>query len=115
MEDKLIELLTTFGFPVRRQGSLSSNENYPDTFFTFWNNNESEHSAYDNETFNAEHDFDVNCYSTDPTKAYDLLRQARILLKNNGFVIASRGHDVASDEDSHIGRGMNVLILNNEQ
>ena len=40
MEDNLIELLATFGYPVLRQGSLAENEQYPPTFFTFWNNGE---------------------------------------------------------------------------
>lgn len=114
MEDKLIELLSTFGYPVIRQGSLTPDEPYPDTFFTFWNNEESEQSAYDNNTLNVLYNFDVNIYSNDPTTTYSLLRDARKLLKNNGFVTPSRGYDVASDEDTHTGRGMNVLILNND-
>lgn len=114
MEDKLIELLETFGYPVIRQGSLGENEDYPDTFFTFWNNNESEQSAYDNETTSVVYDFDVNVYSDNPATTYNLLKEARALLKNNGFLAPSRGHDVISDEDSHTGRGMNILKLNNE-
>ena len=30
MEDKLIEILESYGYPVRRQGSLAENEEYPD-------------------------------------------------------------------------------------
>lgn len=114
MEDKLIELLKSFSYPVIRQGSLSQDEKYPDTFFTFWNNNESEQSAYDNDTSSVVYDFDVNVYSTDPATTYNLLMTARSLLKNNGFVAPSRGYDVASDEDTHTGRGMNILILSND-
>lgn len=114
MEDKLIELLNTFKYPVIRQGSLSENEPYPDTFFTFWNNEEVEQTAYDNQTASVIYDFDVNVYSTDPDKAYSLLRDARNLLKDNGFVPISRGYDVASDEKTHIGRGMNVVKVDYE-
>lgn len=114
MEDKLIELLSTFGKPVIRQGSLGENEPYPDTFFTFWNNEEIEHKAYDNDTTQVRYDFDVNVYSTDPSTAYELLKEARKLLKDNKFVPMSRGYDVASDEDTHTGRGMNVVIINDE-
>ena len=114
MEDSLIELLETFDIPVIRQGSLAEDEAYPDTFFTFWNNDEIEHSAYDNETVLANYDYDVNCYSTDPDTAYSTLREARALLKRNGWIIASMGYDVASDEITHIGRGMNVVYLNTE-
>ena len=114
MEDKLIELLESFGYPVKRQGSLSEDEQYPETFFTFWNNDEYEATAYDNETKRVTYDFDVNVYSTDPATVYDLIRSARALLKENGFVTPSRGYDVASDEDTHTGRGMNALITVNE-
>lgn len=114
MEDKLIELLQSICPIVIRQGSLGPNEPYPDTFFTFWNNDENEQSAYDNDTVSVVYNFDVNCYSTDPTAAYELLRNARKLLKQHGFVIPSRGYDVTSDENTHIGRGMNVLKLNYE-
>lgn len=114
MEDTLIELLASFKKPVIRQGSLAPDEDYPDTFFTFWNNDETEHSAYDNETANVDYDFDVNVYSTDPATAYSLLGQARALLKQNGWIIATRGYDVSSDEITHIGRGMEVMYLKTE-
>lgn len=115
MEDILIELLESFGKPVIRQGSLAPDEDYPDTFFTFWSNDETEHSAYDNDTVNVDYDFDVNVYSANPDTAYQLLSQARRLLKENGWIIATRGYDVASDEITHIGRGMEVLYLNTEK
>ena len=114
MEDNLIELLETFEMPVIRQGSLVHDEDYPDTFFTFWNNDEYEHSAYDNETATVIYDFDVNVYSTNPAKAYELLNKARNLLIKNGWKTLQRGYDVASDVDTHVGRGMNVIILKNE-
>lgn len=114
MEDILIELLSTLKYPVIRQGSLAPDEAYPDTFFTFWNNDETEHSAYDNETANVDYDFDINVYSTDPATAYSLLGQARTLLKQNGWIIATRGYDVSSDEITHIGRGMEVMYIKTE-
>lgn len=111
MEDNLIKLLESFGYPVIRQGSLAENEPYPPTFFTFWNNGEYEHSAYNNVTTHIIHDFDVNVYADDPATVYDLLKRARTLLKNNGYQTPDRGHDLASDVDTHTGRGMNVTYL----
>jgi hypothetical protein len=111
MEDNLTELLESFGYPVFRQGSLAENEPYPSTFFTFWNNGEWTASSYDNRTKFVSHDFDVNVYADDPTKVYELLRQACTLLKNNGYGIPDRGHDLASDVQTHTGRGMNVTYL----
>ena len=110
MEDNLIELLQSLGYPVFRQGSLPDDEPYPDTFFTFWNNDEYEASAYDNDTKRVTYDFDVNVYSNDPAAVYNLNQTARELLKNNGYITPSRGHDLASDVDTHTGRGFNALI-----
>lgn len=114
MENKLIELLESFEFPVFRQGSLGEDEPYPPTFFTFWCNDEIENSAYDNETQSVYYDFDVNVYSNEVEQSYDLLSQARKILKDNGFTIIRRGYDVGSDVISHTGRGMNVVYINIE-
>lgn len=111
MEDRLIELLESFGYPVIRQGSMSEDEPYPDNFFTFWNNDSSDGSHYDNEVASLVYDYDVNSYSSDPSLTYSNLRDAITLLKSEGFIISGDGYDVASDEDTHTGRGVNVLFL----
>ena len=104
-------MLSSFGFPVIRQGSLPGDAAYPDTFFTFWGRYEEGHSFYDNGEMSVTWRFDVNVYSTDPETAYTLLAQARESLKASGWIIASRGRDVPSDEITHIGRGMSVEYL----
>lgn len=114
MEDILINLLSSFKYPVIRQGSLPPDEKYPETFFTFWNNTETEISAYNNQTFSVVYNFDVNIYSNDPEKVYTLLRDARKLLKQNGWQAPERGHDLASDEITHTGRGIEVTYIKTE-
>jgi len=111
MKDLLISLLETFGYPVRLQGSLGEAEQYPDSFFTFWNNDSSDANHYDNEPVGYVWNFDVNFYSNNPTLVNTVLEQARCLLRNNGFIIGGKGHDVASDEITHTGRGMTALII----
>ena len=111
MEDALITLLSTLKYPVIRQGGLAASQAYPDTFITFWNNNDSEHSAYDNATASAEVSFDVNVYSNSPATTYSVLNAARALLKANGWIITTRAYDVASDEITHTGRGFEVAYL----
>lgn len=111
MEDELIELLSSFGYPVRRQGSFSDSEQYPDSFFTFWNNDSPDHAHYDDAEYGTDWEFDVNFYSTDPEKTYSVLMNARILLKQNKWIVPSKGYDVRSDEPTHTGRGMQVLFL----
>ena len=114
MEDNLINLLKSFGYPVSRQGSLPENKAYPETFFTFWNNSEDGLSYYDNDVVIVDYDFSVNVYSTNPDTVYSLLAEARKLLKANGWIIVARGYDVPSDEITHTGRGCEVGYLNTE-
>lgn len=111
MEDELILILEAFKYPVYRQGSMADTEKYPDTFFTFWNNGSPDHSHYDNDCYGTEWDFDVNVYSNDPETTYSLLELARLELRSRGWIIPSKGYDVASDEPSHTGRGMQALYL----
>ena len=111
MEDKLIELLETFGYPVILQGSLLPDEPYPDSFFTFWNNFSEGENYYDNDEKSAVYSYDVNFYSTNPELIYTKLREVKRLLKENRFIVSGDGHSVVSDEPTHDGRGIDVLYL----
>lgn len=111
MEDKLIELLETFGYPVILQGSLLPDEPYPDSFFTFWNNFSEGENYYDNDEKSTIYSYDVNFYSTNPELIYTKLREVKRLLKENGFIVSGDGHSVVSDEPTHDGRGLDVLYL----
>lgn len=111
MEDKLIELLESLGYPAYRQGSLTESQSYPDSFFTFWNNDSPDHSHYDNDNYGTEWNFNVNFYSIDPELTYSTLSDVRILLKQNHWIVPSKGFDVRSDEASHTGRGLTVFFL----
>lgn len=109
MKDLLIKTLETFGYPVYQQGSLSKDESYPESFFTFWNNDSYDGTHYDNDAINYIWDFDVNFYSTDPALVNSKLIEAKTKLKQQGFIVSGKGYDVASDEPTHTGRGINVL------
>lgn len=111
MEESLIQILETFGYPVIRQGSLGATEAYPATFFTFWDNSEVGEGYYDNDVFKVVHNYDINVYSDTPDTTYTLLMQARDALKAEGWIAFDRGHDIASDEITHTGRGITMLFL----
>lgn len=111
MEDALITILESFKVPVYRQGSMASDATYPETFITFWNNESPDHAHYDNEDYGTAWDFDVNVYSSDPSRTYSLLAEVRTALKEAGWIVPSKGYDVASDEPTHTGRGMQALFL----
>lgn len=111
MEDLLINILESFGYPVKLQGSLLPEEPYPSHFFTFWNRDSTGESFYDNEEQTTSFDYDVNFYSVDPELVYSKLREAIKLLKKAGFIVSGDGYSVASDEPTHDGRGINVKYL----
>jgi len=113
LEDKLIEILSGFRYPVMLQGSLSENEDYPPHFFTFWNNDSASDSFYDNKDHSLVCEYDVNFYSSDPELVYTKLREAIEELKKQGFIISGDGYSVASDEPTHDGRGVHVLYRKN--
>lgn len=108
-EDKLIGILEWFGYPVLLQGSLADDEEYPETFFTFWNNETTPETFYDNDFHSDVANFDVNVYSTDPQIVYELLRKAIKALKKEGFEFLDTGHSLVSDVNTHSGRGCNTL------
>lgn len=114
MKEKLINLLETFGFPVYLQGSMSADEKYPKSFFTFWNQDSYDNNHYDDEPISYTWNFDVNFYSSDPELVNLMLVEAKTLLKQNDFIISGKGYDLASDEPSHTGRGFTALIIEKE-
>lgn len=111
MEDNLIGILESFGYPVYRQGSMSDDAVYPDTFFTFWNFDTPDHSYYDNSDYGTEWGFNIYVYSNDPEKTYSVLTAARTALKKAGWICRGKGFDVQSDEETHTGRGLEIYFL----
>ena len=112
MEDLLISILEKLGYPARKQGSFADDEDYSESFFTFWNNTSYDSTYYDNVDHSEIEDYDVNFYSTDPDLVYSTIREAKKQLKANNFIVYESGHDVASDVDTHTGRGISVLYNN---
>ncbi|MDE5763747.1 MAG: hypothetical protein K2I00_02130 [Ruminococcus sp.] len=111
MKDLLISVLEQSGYPVFQQGSLGKDEKYPDSFFTFWNNETYGDDFYDNEENFTVWDFDLNFYSTNPVLVDEMLIKASKKLKESGFIVRGKGHDVASDEITHTGRGIKILKI----
>lgn len=107
----LIDTLESFNYPLYLQGSLSNDTQYPDAFFTYWNNSTADESFYDNTETETIWDFDLNFYSNDPVLVNSVLLEAKSLLKAVGFIPDGSGYDVLSDEPTHLGRGMNLLFI----
>lgn len=113
MKDTLINTISSLGYPIIQQGSMNPSDQYPDSFFTFWNRSADGGSFYDNDDHSSVWVFDLNFYSVDPQLVNTKLMEAKSLLKQNGFIVSGSGYDVASDEITHTGRGIGVMCVEN--
>lgn len=104
-----------YNYPIILQGSMSEDETYPNSFFTFWNNDTFDGEFYDNKESITTWDFDLNFYSNDPFLVDSVLGDVIKLLKEKLFIVDGKGHDVMSDEISHTGRGINILYKEKSQ
>ena len=111
MEDLLISTIESLGYPIFKQGSLGADEEYPESFFTYWNNSADGHEFYDNKEHSTIWSFDLNFYSNDPSLIMTSLMKAKEKLKQKGFIVFGKGHDVMSDEVTHTGRGLDIKII----
>lgn len=111
MEDNLLEILEAFEVPVYKQGSMSNNEFYPETFITFWNSDSPDHSHYDNVRYGTAWNYTVNVFSSDPAKVPQILSELETALIEAGWIPQGRGYDTTSDQPSHTGRGLDIKYL----
>ena len=113
MKNLLISTLEPLGYPIFLQGSLGEHEQYPESFFTFWNNYSDGAAFYDDEEHRYIWDFDLNFYSNNSALVNSKLIEAKQLLNENDFIFTGKGYDVISDEHTHTGRGIKVYKIEN--
>ena len=111
MKQELISILETFGYPVRLQGSLAPDEQYPASFFTFWNFDSTDGNHYDNRPVSVNWYFTVNFYSVDPDLVQSVTESAIDKLKAAGWIIDGRGNDVDSGKITHTGRTFDASYM----
>lgn len=104
-------LAEAYDYPITLQGTLSDKDKYPDSFFTFFNNDTVDENFFDNNETETIWDFDLNFYSVDPELVNSVLVEAKTLLKSVGFIIDGKGYDVLCDRPTHTGRALNVLYI----
>lgn len=109
MEERLIQALEVFHFPVLLQGSMLPNEPYPDSFFTFWNDASDGESFYSNKEHMILWEYSLNFYSSDPNLVNSVLMDAKEALKDAGFEAYGAGYSVMSDQPTHTGRGITII------
>lgn len=108
MKEKLISILESFGYEVFLQGSIQSVDDYPESFFTFWNFETPEAAFYDDNAGRAVWGFWVYFYSTNPMLVEKIPDAAKSLLKQNGWIPQGKPNDISVDKPSHTGRFFTV-------
>lgn len=109
MKEKLIALLSVYGFPVMLQGTLNPEEDYPETFITFWTDDTSDGAHYDNETTSFDWTFSVCIYSSRPDIVNTLPVTMRADLTAAGFIPQGKGFDIPSSNPTHTGWALDVI------
>ena len=108
MIEKLIVALESLGYLIFQRGSLNVNEDYPESFFTFWNFQADENKTFDNTPISCDWGYWLYFYSNDPELIQSELLKAKELLKKNDFEVWGKGEDIKSDSPSHTARMINV-------
>lgn len=104
MKEQMIAILEVLGYPVYLQGSINSVEEYPDSFFTFWNFQTPENEFYSNDSGAAVWGLWVYFYSTDPRKVESVTDEAWAALKAAGWTMDGKPNDINTDAPTHTGR-----------
>lgn len=113
IKNDLVVLLETLNYPVFLQGSLNPDEQYPDSFFTFWNFSTPEAAFYDDAANRAVWGFWIYFYSIDPMLVEQIPETARQLLKQNGYILQGKPNDISVDRPTHTGAMFTVYKFEN--
>ena len=114
MKNYLINLMEQVNTNVFLQGSLNSDEEYKDSFLTFWNFETPEGQFYDNDPNRAMWGFWVYAYANDP-EVLDSMMESLIdtFKRDEKIILSGKGEDVASDVNTHTGRMLTVYLIEN--
>ena len=115
IKEKLWKTLETLGHEVYQQGSFTDTSEYPDNFFTIWNDETEETKHYDNKARCYIWYFTVNFYSTNPFSTEMELLKAITLLEMKGWIAEGKGEDTYSGTNTHSGRSVRVKYIEREK
>lgn len=111
MKAELWRLLETLGYEVYEQGSFTDEKDYPQNFFTIWNDDTQGNNHYDNKENEIIWYFTIYFYSTSPLLTVEAIKQAKELLQKNKWIVPGMGHDINSASKSHSGRMIEATYI----
>lgn len=107
---ELFNIFDEMGFPYFRQGSLSD-DNYPESFFTFWNMNTDNDSFYDNDETRYIEQFFIYFYTNNIKILYSTMDEFIKKAKDKGFVVEGGSYDTNSGKIDYFGRVCRINII----
>ena len=108
--NELFEIFEKLGLPYFRQGSLSD-DNYPNSFFTFWNIDTPSDCFYDNEERCYKEIINVYFYTNNPKIIYSKMDEFIKEAKLKGFIVEGHGKDTSSGKIDYFGRYITITII----
>lgn len=110
MFELLEKIFNDMGVEFFRQGSYGD-EDYPNSFFTYWNADTPEGGFYDNEAHKCIYYWYVYFYTNNPTELYTVLDDFIERAKKEGFIVNGRGKDAPVDDKAFLGRYVEVKYI----
>lgn len=111
MKTLLIDTLEKLGYPVYLQGTMPEDEEYPESFITFFTNDSDDAAHFDNEPVGVAWQYQVIFYSSDPHLVSNVPKDIRVNMRRAGFIPQGYGRDIPSDEPTHTGWAMEFYYL----
>lgn len=110
VKEKLIDVLDEIcPDNVFLQGTLNSEEDYPQKFVTYIVTATELNAFYDNADNETDFYISVIFYSNNPTEISTYAENIMIALRANGFILENAGNDVISDVPTHTGWVMDFI------
>ena len=97
------------------QGTINPDEQYPDTFITFFITGSEFGSFYDNNEYSVEWSGAIMIYSVDPDTIESIVSGVYTDGKAAGFEFEGIGNDIPSDVETHTGWAIDFIYRQYEQ
>lgn len=110
---ELFKLFEEMGYEHFRQGSLAD-EDYLDSFFTYWNYDSPTLKNRDNVSKVFGEYVMVYFYTNNANLIYSVMDDFITRAKQKGFIVEGKAHDTPADKDDYFGRLVNIKIISKE-
>lgn len=107
---ELFNLFDEMGYEYFRQGSLAD-EDYLDSFFTFWNYDSPNLKIRDNVSKVFSEHVMVYFYTNKASLIYSVMDDFITRAKLKGFKVEGRAYDTPADKENYYGRLVRIKII----